>query len=397
MAELQRDAPADASHGGYLARDGKMQVRWVTSPGSRLQGKRILLTGHTGFKGGWLSLWMARLGAEVRGVSLPPQEPSLFGGAGIGDLIDSRLADINDRAELERAVGDFRQQIIIHMAAQSLVRPSYADPVGTFLTNVMGTANVLDLGRRQPDLRGIVVVTSDKCYDNREWVWGYRETDPMGGKDPYSASKGAAELAAEAWSQSFFQEPGGPRIVRVRAGNVFGGGDWAEDRLIPDIMRGARSGQPTVIRNPGSVRPWQHVLEPLSGYLTLAEWLLEDPERVAGAWNFGPGNEATVDVATLIATLSLHWPGGLPYRIEPAPHGLPEAGLLRLDSTKAHVKLGWKPRLDLSSALRLTAEWYRADAEGQDMRAFTEAQIDAYVDRCGRELVFHPMNDGASA
>ncbi|MCZ0960642.1 CDP-glucose 4,6-dehydratase [Paracoccus benzoatiresistens] len=375
-----------------------MQVRWVISPGSRLNGKRILLTGHTGFKGSWLALWLARLGAQVRGVALPPQEPSMFDRVGGGDLVESRLADINDLSALRQAVEGFRPEIIIHMAAQSLVRASYADPVGTFLTNVIGTANVMQLGRDEPDLRGIIVVTSDKCYENREWVWGYRETDPMGGKDPYSASKGAAELAAAAWSQSFFQAPGGPRIARARSGNVFGGGDWAGDRLVPDLVRAARSDQPAIIRNPGSVRPWQHVLEPLAGYLMLAELLLVDPDRAEGAWNFGPGTEATVDVATLVATLSRHWPGGgLPYCMEPAFDGLPEAGLLRLDSTKATVRLGWKPRLDLSRALRLTAEWYIADARGDDMRELTQGQIASYEELCGRDLALHPMNDGASA
>lgn len=374
-----------------------MQVRWVISPGSRLNGKRVLLTGHTGFKGSWLALWLARLGAQVRGVALAPSEPSTFDRIGLGGLIDSRHADINDLPALRQAVEGFRPEIIIHMAAQSLVRASYADPVETFLTNVIGTANVLQLGRDEPDLRGIIVVTSDKCYENREWVWGYRETDPMGGKDPYSASKGAAELAAAAWSQSFFLESGGARVARARAGNVFGGGDWAEDRLVPDLVRAVRTGQAATIRNPGSVRPWQHVLEPLSGYLMLAELLLEDPDRAEGAWNFGPGTEATVDVATLIATLSRHWPGGLLYRTEPALDGLPEAGLLRLDSTKATVKLGWKPRLDLSQALRLTAEWYVADHQGHDMRELTESQIAGYEKLCGRELAFHPINDGTSA
>lgn len=352
--------------------------------GGALAGARILLTGHTGFKGSWLTLWLDHLGAEVRGIALAPDNrDALYTVAGVEAHCDSRLADINDPQALDAAAQGFRPDIVIHMAAQAIVRDGYSDPAGTFATNVVGTANVLDLARRQPSVTGVVVVSSDKCYENNEWDWGYRETDPLGGSDPYSASKACTELVAQAYRRSFFHDPAGPQLASARAGNVIGGGDQAPHRLIPDIVRATRSGQRTVIRNPGSVRPWQHVLEPLAGYLTLSARLLDGCRpSAAGPWNFGPDTDATVSVGDLCRRLARHWGEDAPCfefgQEGPAPH---EAGLLRLDSTKARLRLGWHPRLALDEALALTADWYRAHADGRDMHAVTLAQIAAYQAR----------------
>ncbi|WP_126975673.1 CDP-glucose 4,6-dehydratase [Frigidibacter oleivorans] len=365
-----------------------------TEFGGAFAGRRVLLTGHTGFKGGWLALWLARMGARVTGLALPPEPgPSLFEAAGVGAHVDSRIADIRDPAALAAALAGVDAELVVHMAAQPLVRLSYAQPVETFATNVMGTAHVLDLARRMPSLRAVVVVTSDKCYDNREWVWGYRETDPLGGADPYSASKGCTEILAHSWRRSFFADPAGPQLATVRAGNVFGGGDWAADRLVPDIMRAAAAGRAIEIRNPASVRPWQHVLEPLAGYLTLAARLLGPGAAAhAGAWNFGPDPSSTVTVEVLAQSICAAWGCGGPridYHAPPQPdeHApraplLHEAGLLRLDSSKARAGLGWMPRLTLEQAVGLTVEWYRAHAEGAGTAAAMEAatlrQIDSY-------------------
>jgi len=349
---------------------------------SALSGRHVLLTGHTGFKGAWLALWLARLGARVTGVALPPDQPNgIWTAARLDDLVDSRFADIRDSAALTAAIGDVDADVVIHMAAQPLVRASYADPVGTFATNVMGTAHVLEAARRMPSLRAAVVVTSDKCYDNREWVWGYRECDPMGGKDPYSASKGCTELLTASWRASFFQAPDGPRIASVRAGNVIGGGDWSEDRLIPDFMRAAFGKTELSIRNPRSIRPWQHVLEPLGGYLTLAAGMLgPEADQLADGWNFGPDPGGVADVGHVCQMLCDRWPGQGSPRLSlaqsnDAPH---EAGVLRLDSTKAASRLGWRPRLELERTLDITAAWYVAQARGEDMRNVSEHQISNY-------------------
>lgn len=344
-------------------------------------GRRVLLTGHTGFKGGWLALWLKRLGADVRGVSLPPDtHPSVFELADVASACESRIADINDPAALAAATGDFAPELVIHMAAQAIVRDSYDMPVLTFATNVTGTANVLEVARKSQALRGIVVVTSDKCYENNEWDWGYREVDPLGGSDPYSASKACTELVAQAYRRSYFGRADGPQLASVRAGNVIGGGDWAPHRLIPDIVRATAAGEDVVIRNPASVRPWQHVLEPLAGYLTVASGLLgADSARVAGAWNFGPDVAATVPVGDICRIFAAAWGDRGPrfaFGTNPdAPH---EAGLLRLDSTKARIHLGWRPHLSLRDALSMTAKWYRAQSEGADMHAMTLSQIAEY-------------------
>ncbi|NHF73031.1 CDP-glucose 4,6-dehydratase [Paracoccus xiamenensis] len=349
--------------------------------GGVFAGRRVLLTGHSGFKGGWLTMWLDRLGAQVRGVSLAPAtDPALFDLARVDRSCDSRFADINDPAALADEIAGFDPDLIVHMAAQAIVRDSYDFPVQTFATNVMGTANVLELARQLPSVRGVVVVTSDKCYENNEWDWGYRECDPLGGSDPYSASKACTELVAQAYRRSFFSAPDGPRLASVRAGNVIGGGDWSAHRLIPDMVRAAAAGVEVAIRNPGSVRPWQHVLEPLAGYLAVAARLLDGRgDSVAEAWNFGPDQDATLPVGQICTAFAQAWGSGGPrIAIRPDPNAPHEAGLLRLDSTRARLHLGWHPRLDIHAALRLTAEWYRAHAAGADMRALSFDQIDQY-------------------
>ena len=347
------------------------------------RGKRVLVTGHTGFKGGWLSLWLAEMGAEVTGVALsPPEGPSLFENVGIADFVDHRIADIRSAEQYERATEDCDPDLVIHMAAQSLVRPSYEDPVGTIATNVTGTAVVLDRARRMQRLKGVVVVTSDKCYENHEWAWPYRETDQLGGADPYSASKGCTEIIAGAFRQSYFSAPGSAHIATVRAGNVFGGGDWAVDRLIPDIIRASLNRQKVTIRNPASVRPWQHVLEPLSGYLQIGALLMsERGGDYAEAWNFGPPADAFMEVDAIARGLQKHWGEGAAEiefgKREGDPH---EAGMLTLDSSKARQRLGWKPQLTTEESIAITARWYRAYAAGSaNMRDLTCNQIRDYA------------------
>jgi CDP-glucose 4,6-dehydratase len=318
---------------------------------ARLSNCRVLLTGHTGFKGGWLAFWLAHLGARVTGVALPPQSPHGFWHAtGLDELVDTRMADIRDPVALQAALAGVDAELVIHMAAQPLVRASYERPVETFATNVMGTAHVLEEARRMPSLKAVIVVTSDKCYDNREWVWGYRECDPMGGKDPYSASKGCTELLAASWRHAFFSDPSGPRLATVRAGNVVGGGDWSPDRLIPDFVRAAMAGDSMRLRNPQAVRPWQHVLDPLAGYLTLAARLLNaDGAELADGWNFGPDPASMATVAQVCGRLADRWPGARKpeFMLSQGNDNLPEAEILRLDSTKAATRLAWRPRLDL--------------------------------------------------
>ncbi|WP_454796797.1 CDP-glucose 4,6-dehydratase [Novosphingobium lindaniclasticum] len=347
------------------------------------RGKRILVTGHTGFKGGWLCLWLRKLGAEVTGIALhrPPQGPDLFHTVDLGGLVDHRIADIRDAGAYARACEGLEPDLVFHLAAQALVRPSYDDPVETFATNVTGTAVVLDAVRRMKSVRGVVVVTSDKCYENREWEWPYRETDELGGADPYSASKGCTELVAAAFRRSYFSDPAGCQIATVRAGNVIGGGDNSLDRLLPDVVRATIAGTAVTIRNPASVRPWQHVLEPLAGYLMLGARLLgEGAPRFAEAWNFGPSAQGFIDVEEIARHFQRAWGPGVAQiafgRRTDDPH---EAGMLTLDSSKAQARLGWRPRLSTEEAVTMTAEWYRAFARGNTrMRAFSEAQIAQY-------------------
>ncbi len=343
--------------------------------------RRVFITGHTGFKGSWLSLWLHRLGAKVTGYALdPPSEPSLFVVAGVEKiLVADYRSDIVDYECLAGAVGDSRPEIIIHMAAQSLVRESYHDPLGTYATNVMGTAHILEAARKVPDIRAVLSITTDKCYENREWVHPYRETDTLGGSDPYSSSKACAEIVTSAFRSSFFPaQDSAPGVATARAGNVIGGGDWAKDRLIPDCIRSFCDDEPVVLRYPHAVRPWQHVLEPLSGYLMLAQGLAKNPRALGSGWNFGPdpAGEATVLKVASLAVAA--WGDSASVRVDPAEPELKEAGLLRLDSTKARTALGWQPRWNIDKAVAETALWYRAWHEKVDMYDFTLAQIDDY-------------------
>ncbi len=346
-------------------------------------GKKVLVTGHTGFKGTWLSLWLERLGARVSGLSLAPHTtPSMFeltvGGDGAGGApgIETTIGTINDPAVVQDAVDRADPDIVFHLAAQVLVRQSYVDPIDTFTTNVVGTANVLNAARSVDGLQAAVVVTSDKCYENQEWPWAYRESEPMGGHDPYSASKGCTELVTASMRRSFFHEPGSALVGSARAGNVIGGGDWSTDRLIPDIVRGFVAGEEVVIRMPEAIRPWQHVLEPLAGYLTLAQRLAEGDAEAAEGWNFGPAETDARPVGWIVNWMTERWGGDAHYRIERGgPH---EATYLKLDCSKAQARLGWRPRLRLDEALDWVIDWYRAQAGGADMRAVTLDQIAAY-------------------
>lgn len=342
-------------------------------------GRRVFLTGHTGFKGGWLALWLAHLGAEVRGYSLDPgTTPSLFEVARVGAKVEDVRGDIRDARSLDAAMIRFAPEVVFHLAAQPLVRASYADPILTYETNVIGTAKVLDAVRRTRSVRAVVSVTTDKCYENKEWLWGYRESDPLGGYDPYSSSKACAEIVSAAYRQSYFAAEGRVRVATARAGNVIGGGDWAEDRLIPDLVRGFLSGEPVPIRRPGAIRPWQHVLEPLCGYMMLAEKLLgDDGGRYATAYNFGPAEDDAQAVEWIAKRMRKAWGPGASWYADGEP-GVHEAGYLKLDASRARGDLGWAPQLRLGDALDGLVSWYKAHAAGGDMEAFTLQQIVAY-------------------
>ncbi|NNJ11076.1 CDP-glucose 4,6-dehydratase [Chloroflexales bacterium ZM16-3] len=348
-------------------------------------GRRVFLTGHTGFKGGWLALWLQHLGAEVTGYALAPgTEPSLFELARVSEGMHSLIGDVRDADGLAAALAESRAEVVFHLAAQPLVRYSYANPLETYATNVMGTANLLDAVRRTPGVRAVVIVTSDKCYANREQIWGYREDDPMGGHDPYSSSKGCAELVTAAFRDSYFP-PGryaehGVALASARAGNVIGGGDWSADRLVPDILRAFGEGQPVQIRSPRAVRPWQHVIEPLGGYLHLAERLYTGGVAFAEGWNFGPQPEDARPVAWVLDYMVRAWGARASWAHDGGQHPH-EAGLLTLDCTKAHSQLGWTPRLRLGEALDWTITWYREYLNGHDVRMITEQQIAHYMAR----------------
>lgn len=356
------------------------------------RGRRVFVTGHTGFKGAWLSLWLAHMQAEVHGFALAPEtKPNLFERAEVANGITDVRGDIRDLPALRGALEAAQPEIVIHLAAQSLVRRSYEDPIGTFATNVMGTLQVLEAARQHnawhnvsspnAGIRSIVVVTTDKCYENREWFWGYRESDALGGHDPYSASKGCAEIVASSFRRSYAgADPSILPIATARAGNVIGGGDWSIDRLVPDVIAAFAANEAAIIRNPRAIRPWQHVLEPLSAYLILAERLYKAPAQFAEAWNFGPGMPGECSVGEIASRLTALWGEGARWR-EVGDSRLHEASFLKLDCSKAQMRLGWKPVLTLEDALKMTADWYRADQQrkSSSIRDLTIEQIEAFA------------------
>lgn len=340
------------------------------------RGRTVLVTGHSGFKGTWMTRWLEALGARVVGFSLPPTgDRRSMAAGGAPANVESIRGDVRDRDAVARSVATRRPEIVFHLAAQALVRRSYAEPVETFDTNVMGTVNVLDAARRCDSVRAVVVVTSDKCYENREWVWPYRETDPMGGHDPYSSSKGCAELVTSSYRASFCGNDESPSIASVRAGNVIGGGDWAEDRLVPDVVRAIERGRQVEIRSPHAIRPWQHVLEPLAGYLALGGRLLEAGDQFAEAWNFGPNPESHLTVGKFVERVTAEWGAGrFVHRADAGERH--EATFLALDSSKSRARLGWRPVLDVNDAVAWTVDWYRRFLAGS---ASAESLIDEQI------------------
>jgi CDP-glucose 4,6-dehydratase len=347
------------------------------------QGKRVLVTGHTGFKGSWLSLWLQSLGVELVGYALEPlTQPSLFELAAVAEGMTSVLGDVRDLTQLQQVVSDFKPEIVIHMAAQPLVRKSYQFPVETFSTNIMGTVHLLEAVRQVGEVRAVVCVTSDKCYTNRNWVWSYREDDPIGGYDPYSSSKACAELVTSAYRNSFFSQNDsltqGKAVATVRAGNVIGGGDWSEDRLVPDILHCLMQGKTLSIRNPHATRPWQYILEPLNGYLMLAERLYEKGQSFSESWNFGSYEINPKPVMWVVEQLILLWGSDISWELDKNYHPHEDA-YLKLDCSKAHAKLGWKPKLDLKTTLTWIVDWTKAFQAGEDMRCFTQQQIQKFM------------------
>lgn len=346
------------------------------------QGKRVFVTGHTGFKGSWLSVWLHLLGARVKGYALtPPTEPSLFKEAKVSSIVESQIGDIRDLVSIKESLSKFNPDILIHMAAQPLVRYSYIEPIETYETNVLGTAKVLESARSCSDLKAIISVTTDKCYENKEWVWGYREDEQMGGHDPYSSSKGCAELVTSAYRRSFLAA-NGVGLASARAGNVIGGGDWAEDRLIPDIFRAFEAGKAVIVRNPKSIRPWQHVLEPLAGYLVLSQKLYASPEVYAEGWNFGPNEDDAKPVDWILKKMVKQWPGSS-WQIDKNSHPH-EAGFLKLDISKAKAKLHWQPTWSLDQTLQNIVEWHRAWLNKNDMLVACESEIENFM----REMTY---------
>lgn len=347
--------------------------------------KKVFVTGHTGFKGGWLSLWLQQLGAQVTGYALqPPTNPSLFEVAQVAQGMQSVIGDIRDGTLLSNALRQAAPDIVIHMAAQPLVRRSYVDPVDTYLINVMGTVHLLEAVRQTPSVRAVVNVTTDKCYENQEWVWGYRENEPMGGFDPYSSSKGCAELVTAAYRNSFFNAAKHSEhhiaVATARAGNVIGGGDWAEDRLVPDILRAIQNGQSVNIRNPQSTRPWQHVLEPLNGYLALAEKLYTQGPAFAEAFNFGSAEDDAKPVQWIVEQITRQWGDGANWKLDQVEHPH-EAHYLKLDCSKAKARLNWQPRWMLAKALENIIVWHKAHQRGDDMRELSLKQISTFQEQ----------------
>jgi CDP-glucose 4,6-dehydratase len=342
-----------------------------------LGGKRILVTGHTGFTGGWLVSWLKRIGCDVAGLALAPAtEPNLFVAADIANGIVSMIGDIRDFTTVRTAVERHRPSVIIHLAAQPLVSKSFAEPIETFATNALGTAHVLEAARLTPDVKAVVCITTDKVYQDQDWARGYREQDPLGGKDPYSASKACAELVAASYRATLAERGNGVLIANARGGNIIGGGDWSADRIVPDFVRAVVSRQPINLRNPGAVRPWQHVMALVHGYLVLAARLLNGDRAAADNWNFGPGDEAARTVGDLVEQLSTVWTRP---EITYAPGSFPETRFLHLDSTKARTQLGWIPPLSFADTVELTAAWYRDFAAWPDQAAqITASQIGQY-------------------
>ncbi len=342
-------------------------------------GRSVFVTGHTGFKGGWLCLWLERLGARVVGYSLPPPTtPSLYEAAGVGGAMQSLIGDVRDAEQLAAAVREARPEVVFHLAAQAIVRSGYEEPVATYATNVMGTCHLLEAVRRCPGVRAVVVVTSDKCYADSGQRTAHVEDDPMGGHDPYSSSKGCAELVTAAYRLSFLGGAGGDEptvaVATARAGNVIGGGDWGDHRLVPDVVRAVAGGEPVHVRSPQAVRPWQHVASPLSGYLQLAEELCRRGAELAEGWNFGPDEEDCRPVSWLVERITSRWGGGASWRPEPHP-GFHETGFLMLDCAKAHDRLGWRPPVELATAVDWLVDWYRLHAAGGDVRGLTLEQL----------------------
>ena len=357
-------------------------------------GKRVLVTGHTGFKGAWLCIWLRELGALVSGFSLKPTtSPALYDLAKLGETITSHIGDIRSESAIRQVIQTAEPEILIHMAAQPLVRASYADPVTTYATNVMGTVHVLEAAREAESVKVVINVTSDKCYENREWVWAYRESDAMGGYDPYSSSKGCAELVTSAYRRSFLNDAG-IALASARSGNVIGGGDWSAGRIVPDLLRAAETGKSIDIRNPEAIRPWQHVLEPLAGYLILAQKLFEDESRYADAWNFGPSENSAIPVRELARRLFnlLESEGGWKDSSQASPH---ESQLLRLDISKAKQGLGWEPLWSIDDTLEKVAEWHRGWRSKVDIESLCIGQIDAYQNQvAGRAQSQNLMSGG---
>jgi CDP-glucose 4,6-dehydratase len=349
------------------------------------QGRKVFLTGHTGFKGSWLALWLKQLGADVMGYALPAgAQPNLFDAAQVGSSIQSQIGNILDLASLRQAIAEFAPEVVFHLAAQSLVRLSYQDPVGTYATNVLGTANLLEAVRSCDSVRAVVIITTDKCYENKEWIWAYRENDVLGGYDPYSNSKACAEFVVSSYRNSFFHPADFTRhkvaIASARAGNVIGGGDWSTDRLIPDIMRAFSAGELLRIRHPAAVRPWQHVLEPLRGYLMLAQGLYENGIRFSGAWNFGPHSGDAQSVGWIVEHMAKAWGPTARWELDRGEHPH-EAQTLKLDWTKASLELDWQPKLHLTEALAMTLDWYQGVVEGKNARQKCYEQIAKYGSR----------------
>ena len=341
-------------------------------------GKKVFITGNTGFKGSWLSLWLQDCGAILKGYSLEPNtQPNLFEAAAISKDMESIIGDIRDLEKITSAINEFNPEIIFHMAAQPLVRRSYKNPVETYTTNVIGTVNLLEAVRSTVSVKAVINITTDKCYENREWVWGYREDDPMGGHDPYSSSKGCSELVTTAYRKSYFNYQDSAKIASARAGNVIGGGDWADDRLIPDILKSFENNESVLIRNPSATRPWQHVLEPLSGYLLLAEKIYMSGDKYAQGWNFGPQDKDVRPVKSIIEFLVNQWGNNANWSHDRSeqPH---EAKLLKLDISKANKLLGWSPKCNLYKSLESIIEWHKNWLNGGNVRNFTIKQIHEY-------------------